>query len=139
MSRDYSVIVCLDANFNRGNVLTILKNGARSGFIYYDHRYDNEFREFPIFTPEEAVNKIFKAIDENLNTGPAVYTQIKDDYYALLYFFKKGDFLELHIGSLNNIKDLESGHIDFEFYIEAALMAVKGLNIDRLLADRDPS
>lgn len=139
MSRDYSVIVCLDAYFTKSNVLTIFKNGQYSGFVYYDHIPGVRYNDSPVLTPEEAVNKIFKAIDENLDTGPAVYTQIKADYYAHLYFFNKGDFLELHIGSLSNIKDLESGHIDFEFYIEAALMAVKGLNIDRLLADRDPS
>jgi len=136
MSIQYYVNLKLNALYKHENIKKILQRGIDQGFCYYDHILGERYGESPILDVDQAVNKVIKAYEDNLEGGPCVYTKINETTYGYLYFFEIEELLEFSLGDfgLTHKKYFEEDvyHIDFDYYIRMALDLCKDFAIQEL-------
>ena len=131
--------VTLVAKFqNKLNILKILENGSRLGFIYYDQIMGKKYENSPILTPNQALEKIINSIELDLEGGPTVYTRINEQSCAFLSFYDNEELVKCSIFGMTNVvrKEFEEDcyEIDFAFYIKIILdlcenFAIKSIEI----------
>lgn len=125
MSIDYSVNLTLYATYNEENILKILQKGSSLGWIFYDQILGELYEEAPILNAEQALQKILRAIKEDIEGGPTVYVKFANPGYAHLSFLEENKFLRCDLFGISYLrrKDFEENFhgIDFAFYIKLML------------------
>lgn len=138
MSRIYSVDATLGIKYSDENISKIIKVGAAIGFIYYNHSIGKIYEECPIFTPEEAFQKII-SIRNDPDEDQSLYVEISPGRFSHLWFYNDEGFLQVSLGSFAYKKERlfvnSNTVIDFEFYVLIMLKLVHDFGIERLNAD----
>ncbi len=136
MSIQHAVSVILNGHYKKENIQNILQKGISKGFIYYDHILGERYEESPVLDAERAAEKVIKALKEDTDGGPSVYTHF-DDNNGFLFFYKFEDqLIEFRIGSFGSPirKDFKDNvySIDFDHYIRMVLDLCKDFAIIKL-------
>jgi len=138
MSTSYSIILKLNLKYSKENILKILENGLKNGFIYYNHDCDKGlFFHSPIINPLQVSDKIINNIGKDY--GPSVLVKNEDTDF-IFWLTPIDDLIELSISPFSdrwekvfwNSKKNECGYvtyIDFSRYIFLLLKICKDFQI----------
>ena len=134
MSIHYAISARLFEQYNRENIIKILKNGSEKGCIYFPDIWPQESKVNPLSLDEAA-----SLIQENLareDELPCLLTQIED---TLIYVFIKKteeNNLIVTLTPLASMWVMNDSHgpskIDFARYIKVLLGLINGFSIEHL-------